>query len=537
MLFINFGESMEGMMDNHSPTHARRTGLVGRRQVLTVAAGAAALLVAERIPGAWAAPRAAGDRELFSLGVASGEPTPSGVVLWTRLAPRPLDPDGGMPPRAFPVEWQVATGPRMAQVVASGRVLASPASAHSVHVQVEGLEPGRHYWYRFRAAGQLSRLGRTRTSPDPNRPLARLDLAAVSCQSWEAGYYTAYRHLADDEVDVVLHLGDYIYENAPRPGRPRIHPGGEATDLAGYRVRHALYKTDPDLQAAHARHPFVVTFDDHEVANNHAGRHPAQAGDPRAFLRRRAAAYRAAWEHLPLRRPPHGASMPLYRRLQFGDLAEINLLDTRQYRDDQPCDADGRIVVACPERGDPRRTILGAEQRRWLLRGLDRSTARWNVLAQQVVMAEVDVHPGPGRSWARDAWDGYAADRDRLLRFLWRRQPANPLVLTGDIHAYMVNDLRLSNRRPGSPVVASELVGTSISSGAGSYQAFRKRLADNPHVRFFDNRLRGYLRCTVIRQRWYAHLRVVDTVERPGAGIRTLASFVVEDGHPGAQRV
>jgi phosphodiesterase/alkaline phosphatase D-like protein len=395
MLFINSGEPMEGMMDDHSPTHPRRTGLVGRRQVLTVAAGAAALLVAERIPGAWAAPRATGDRDLFSLGVASGEPTPTGVVLWTRLAPRPLDPDGGMPPRAVPVEWQVATGPSMTRVVASGRVLASPASAHSIHVQVDGLEPGRHYWYRFRAGGHLSRIGRTRTSPDPRRPLGRLDLAVVSCQSWEAGWYPAYRHLADDDVDVVLHLGDYIYENAPRPGRPRIHLGGEATDLAGYRARHALYKTDPDLQAAHARHPFVVTFDDHEVANNYAAHHPAQGGDPRAFLRRRAAAYRAAWEHLPLRHPPRGHSMPLYRRLRFGDLAEVNLLDTRQYRDDQPCNTDDGVVVTCPERTDKRRTILGERQRRWLLRSLDRSPARWNVLAQQVVMAEVDVHPGP----------------------------------------------------------------------------------------------------------------------------------------------
>ncbi|HEX2159329.1 MAG TPA: alkaline phosphatase D family protein, partial [Actinomycetes bacterium] len=420
--------------------------------------------------------------------------------------------------------------------VRQGRAVAEAARAHAVHVEVEGLEPGRRYWYRFRAGGHLSRLGHTWTCPDPRRPLGRLDLAVVSCQSWESGWYTAYRHLAEDDVDMVLHLGDYIYENAPRPGRARLHVGAEATDLAGYRVRHALYKTDPDLQAAHARHPFLVTLDDHEVQNNHTGRHPAQDGDPRAFVGRRTAAYRAAWEHLPLRRPSRGATLPLYRRLRFGDLVELNLLDTRQYRDDYPCDSDGRIIVTCPERTDKRRSILGATQRRWLLDGLERSPARWNVLAQQVMMAELDVRPGPGRAWASDAWDGYAADRSRVLRHLWDRQPVNPVVLTGDVHSYFVNDLKLSNRDPGAPVVATELVGTSISSGAGSYQAFRKHLADNPHVRFFDNRWRGYLRSTVLRERWYADLLAMRTVERPGAPMRALARFVVEDGRPGAQR-
>ncbi len=280
---------------------------IARRQFLAGTAGAAGLLV-ERMPGAWAAPARRLD-DPFTLGVASGDPTPTGVVLWTRLAPRPLDPDGGMPARAVPVQRQVATGPRIRNVVRRGVALAHPRFAHSVHVEVEGLDPGRSYWYRFRAGGHLSRVGRTRTVPAPGRPLGRLDLAVVSCQSWESGFYTAYRHLAEDDVDLVLHLGDYIYETAPRPGRPRIHRGGEATDLPSYRVRHALYKTDPDLQAAHARHPFLVTFDDHEVQNNHTGRHPA-TGDPGAFLRRRTAAYRAAWEHLPLRRPPHGATMP-----------------------------------------------------------------------------------------------------------------------------------------------------------------------------------------------------------------------------------
>ena len=254
---------------------------VGRRRFLATAAGAtAALLVADRIPGAWAVPRAATD-DPFTLGVASGDPTPTGVVLWTRLAPRPLDPDGGMPARPVPVDWEVSTGPRMIDVVARGRVVAAPATGHAVHVEVDGLAPGRHYWYRFRAGGHLSRLGRTKTCAHPGTPLERLALAFVCCQSWESGYYTAYRHLAEEDLDVVLHLGDYIYEYGSRPGAVRGHVGAEPTDLAGYRVRHALYKTAPDLQAAHARHPFVTAWDDHEVENDHVGRHPVDGGDPR----------------------------------------------------------------------------------------------------------------------------------------------------------------------------------------------------------------------------------------------------------------
>src|SRR6266511_6122462 len=238
-----------------APAAPPAPGAVGPPRLLATAAGAtAARLVTDRIPGAWAVPRAATD-DPFTLGVASGDPTPTGVVLWTRLAPRPLDPDGGMPARPVPVDWEVSTGPRMIEVVARGRVVAAPATGHAVHVEVDGLAPGRHYWYRFRAGGHLSRLGRTKTCADPGTPLERLALAFVCCQSWESGYYTAYRHLAEEDLDVVLHLGDYIYETASQPGNPRRHLQGEATDLAAYRVRHALYKTDPDLQAAHARHP------------------------------------------------------------------------------------------------------------------------------------------------------------------------------------------------------------------------------------------------------------------------------------------
>jgi PhoD-like phosphatase/PhoD-like phosphatase, N-terminal domain len=306
---------------------------VGRRLFLAGTAGAAALLATQQIPGAWV-PRAPGRTTR----------SPSGWPPATR--PRPGRCSGpGWRPAARPRRRHAGQGGpgRLGgrhRAAVPGRGPPGPhrrprALAHAVHVEVDGLDPGRHYWYRFRAGGHLSRIGRTRTCPDPRRPLVRLDLAFVSCQNFEKGYYTAYRHLAEDDLDVVLHLGDYVYENPPRRNLPRRHVGGEPADLPGYRVRHALYRTDRDLQAAHARHPFVATWDDHEVENDYAGRHPVEGGDPAVFLRRRAAAYRACWEHMPLRRPPRGPTMPLFRRLRLGDLVELNLLDTRQYRDDQ----------------------------------------------------------------------------------------------------------------------------------------------------------------------------------------------------------
>jgi alkaline phosphatase D len=515
--------------------------VLDRRRVLAAGATAAALLVAERLAGAWPAPA----RPLgypFTLGVASGDPAPGGVVLWTRLAPAPLQPDGGMPARAVPVDWQVAADPGLGRVVRSGTVLAQPAWAHAVHVEVDGLAPAGTYWYRFRAAGELSPVGRTRTLPAAGASPARLALAVVCCQHYEHGYYTAYQHLAQEDLDLVVHLGDYLYETPPAEGQPRRHAGPQPTDLAGYRQRHAQYRTDPDLQAAHAAVPFLLAWDDHEAQNDYAGDRSERWDPPAVFRRRRAAAYRAYWEHLPLRRRsrPRGPAARLYRRFRFGDLVELNMLDTRQYRDDQPCDDNGvgraQVVAGCQERLDRRRTLLGSEQRRWLLTGLDRSRARWNVVAQQLLMAELDLQPGPGLAYNSDGWDGYAADRDRILRFLAARRPSNPVVLGGDLHSFWVNDLTLDHHRPGAATLASEFVGTSVSSSGPPYEPLRACLADNPHVRFFDSRWRGYLRCLVDRQHWRTDLRVVDTVEWPGAPAQTLASFAVQHGHPGPQR-
>jgi alkaline phosphatase D len=448
-----------------------------------------------------------------------------------------------MPAEPVLVDWQVATDERMAAVVQRGTVLARPERAHAVHVELRNLEPDRWYWYRFRVGLATSPVGRTRTAPVPGAPLGRLRFAFASCQHYEQGYFSAYRHMLGDDLDLLLHLGDYIYESPSWGDEVRRHEGPEPATLEEYRNRHALYKLDPDLQAAHAAYPWAVTWDDHEVDNDYAADQSQDRDEVHAFLRRRAAAYQAYWEHLPLRRVsmPRGPVMQLYRRLAFGNLVEFSLLDNRQHRSDQPCDegrrGGGNLVEGCAARLDPALSMLGAEQERWLLHGLDRSGARWNVIAQQQLMAELRQRSAAGAEarWT-DGWDGYAASRRRLLEHLLRRRPSNPVVIGGDIHSFWVTDLRLDPWDARSPVVATEFVGTSITSEGIPHARFAALLPDNPHVRFFESRKRGYVRCTVTPDRWETDLRVVDTVRDRLAPVSTLASFVVENGQPGARR-
>jgi alkaline phosphatase D len=521
---------------------------ITRRAFLGATGAAAAVFVtprALRAPAAFAA--VPFDQQLFTLGVASGDPTPRGVVLWTRLAPDPLR-GGGMPARKVDVRWDVALDEDMRRVVRRGTVEAKPALGHAVHAEVFGLEPDREYWYRFRAGSQESAVGRTRTAPPAGVLAQRLRLAFVSCQDWQNGYWSAFRHLAEDDLDLVLHLGDYIYEYGPeaktRPGSPpaRVHDGPEVFSLESYRNRHALYKSDAALQAAHAAAPWIVTWDDHEVENNYADGIPeAGSSPPGDFAVRRANAFRAYYEHMPLRSTsvPAGPAMQLYRRLAWGALAELNVLDTRQYRSDQPC-GDG--LQNCAGRLDPAQTMTGAEQEAWLLDGLASSRARWNVLAQQTIFAEVDFNPVPGSAGPAglfnvDQWDGYVAQRRRISEFLATRRPANPVVLTGDIHSSWANDLKLDYDDPASPTVGVELVGTSISSDfpaqfIGPVQA---ALPDNPHIRFFDGLHRGYVRCEVTPAAWRADFRGVLSVDTPDSPAVTVRSFVVEDGVPGLQ--
>lgn len=475
----------------------------------------------------------------FQLGVASGDPTPDGIVLWTRLAPEPLH-GGGMPPENVEVSWQIARDESMRQIVRSGKAVASPRLAHSVHVEVDGLEPDRWYWYRFQVGNETSPVGGTRTAPPAEAIPPVLRFAFASCQHYESGFYTAYEHMAREDLDLIIHLGDYIYEGPGRDGRVRRHVGPELTTLDDYRNRHAQYKTDPHLQAAHAGCPWLVTWDDHEFDNNYAAAISEEPDvDPEAFLQRRAAAYQAYYEHMPLRKSsmPRGPDLQLYRRVPFGRLAEFSVLDTRQYRTDQP-HGDGLNPLG-DEALDPEATILGDKQERWLKGTLQDSPARWNVLAQQVMMARVDRVPGEKIAYHMDQWPGYETARKDLMRFFHEQGTANPVVLTGDIHTNWVNDLKIDFDEPGSSTVATEFVGTSISSGGDGSPTRDDTagvLADNPFVKFY-NAERGYVRCEVTPEEWRSDYRVVEYITRRGAPRITRASFVVENGQPGAERV
>lgn len=513
---------------------------IARRAALTGAAG----LWAVGLLGSCGGIRIPSDP--FTLGVASGDPLPDAVVIWTRLAPDPLH-GGGMPPQGAEVEWQVASDERMQRVVRRGTAFADPGFAHSVHVDVQGLEPGRWYWYRFTVGGFASPIGRTRTATSSR--LDRLRLAFASCQHYEHGYYTAYRHMAREELDLVLHLGDYIYEysaaGTPQAAqRPRLQPAGLAKTLADYRALYAVYKSDPDLQAAHAACPWIVAWDDHEVENDYANDSGQERTPPRLFLQQRAAAYQAYWEHMPLRlaQRPSGPDARLYRRFGFGDLIELNVMDGRQYRSPLPCPRPpteknrARLVepAACPEHAAADRSMWGMAQERWLLDGLVRSPARWNVIAQQVLMAGLDQKPGPGRALWTESWDAFPAARQRLASVLDERRVANPVVLTGDIHSFWANDLKLQYDDPRARSIATEFVCTSVSSQGVPHEQFAAFLPENPYIRFMDARWRGYGVCTVERDRWSTVFRAVDSVLDRQAGVRDLAAFVTENGRPGA---
>ena len=483
----------------------------------------------------------------FKLGVASGDPEPDGVVLWTRLASEPLADNGfgGMPKdRAIEVRWEVAKDESFRRTVQAGRTFARPKLGHSVHVEVSGLLPNREYFYRFRAGDATSPVGRTKTAPSLGAAVPEMAFAVVSCQQYEHGYFTAYRRLAEEDLDLVIHLGDYIYEYGPNEyrapgGNVRVHEGGEITTLAAYRRRHAQYRSDRDLRAAHAAFPFVVTWDDHEVENNYADEIPESGQSPEAFLQRRASAYQAYYENMPLRRRsvPQGPDMLLYRRLAYGNLAEFNVLDTRQYRDDQAA-GDGTDPPN-PEQQDPNRTITGDAQERWLLEGLAASDARWNVLAQQVFFSQVDFDFDEGVGINPDAWDGYAGQRDRFVDHFRQRGVSNPIVLTGDVHANWASEILDDFDNPDSSVVGAEFVATSITSGGDGSDArsdTAETLAENPHIKFFNNQ-RGYVRCTLTPETWRTDYRVVPFVSQPGSRVFTRASFVVEDANPGIRQV
>jgi alkaline phosphatase D len=476
------------------------------------------------------APRFSSDP--FAASVASGDPTRNGVVLWTRLIPDPAG-ERDWQRAAVTVNWEIASDERMQNVVRRGIVDATPALGHSVHVDATGLDSNRWYWYRFRVGSTESPIGRTRTAPA--NPTDRIRFAFASCQQYQAGYYTAYKAMVREDIDLVVFLGDYIYEGAGGTGPRRIPE--EAKTLEGYRNRYATYRSDENLREAHRLFPWIITWDDHEVQNNYAGDVPAVVQPREDFLVRRAAAYQAHYEWLPMPRTsmPKGPDAQIYRSLPFGPLANFIVLDGRQYRSDQPC-GDG-IKAPCSEFLSER-TMLGQQQERWVDQQLRASRSQWNILANQTRMAVVD-QGRDAETYSMDVWGAYDTARRRMIASLQNTGARNPVVITGDIHTNWVCDLKMDYKAEKSPVVATELVGTSISSGgdgSDSLPNIEAQLAKNPHVKFFNNQ-RGYVRCTMTSQSLTADFRVVEKVSVPDSPVSTRASFVIEDGRPESHRL
>jgi alkaline phosphatase D len=498
-----------------------------RRQLLQLA-------LAAGIAPAFGRHALAVDTPRFALGIASGQPLPAGVVLWTRITGEDL-------PTAVDVRWELAQDEGFERIVARGSETATIDEAWSVHAEPAGLQPGRWYWYRFQALGQQSPPGRTRTAPAADAQ-AGLQFAVASCQRWDHGHWAAWRDLAADPPDLVLFLGDYIYEAASPPNRIRRHEGGACRTLSDYRARYAQYKSDPALQAAHAAAPWLLVWDDHEVENDYAG-----LGSERLatadFATRRAAAYRAWWEHQPCPKAwrPRGADATIYQRLDWGRLARLQLVDARQYRDVQACPKPGEgggntvKLADCAALRDERRSLLGQAQERWLAEGWDAGRP-WNLLAQQTLMSRFSWDdPAREPTYWTDGWDGYPAARARLLQALARRQVPNAVVLGGDVHANYVADLKADFDDPASPTVASEFCGTTITSHGLAQERLAAALPFNPHIRYGRSDQRGLLRCELQADLLQVQLRVVERPDDPASAVRTAARFVVEAGRPGAQ--
>jgi alkaline phosphatase D len=531
------------MERDNSMNHKTLGSPIDRRRFLQYATGGVGASISlALLPGqGLSAPPRLNDNP-FTLGVASGDPAPDGIVLWTRLAPEPTDPSA-LGTQEIPVAWRVATDDRIRNVVAQGVAQARPDLAHSVHVEVSGLLPGRDYFYQFNVRDEESRVGHFRTAPAMNTMPNEVRFAFATCQDWPSGYYTAYRDMLRNDLDLVLHLGDYTYEYAIKRSNRRgnVPPGFRepCLDLRTYRLRHTLYKLDPDLQAVHAKFPFLAIWDDHEVANDYSGLAPEYGAPSPEFTARRAAAYQAYYEHLPIRLSVAQLypELRIYRTLRYGRLVEFTMLDDRQYRTDNPC-GDGESL-RCDAALNGNYSMLGSGQEQWLYQTFARSTAQWNIVGQQLLLAELEhFNIQPDWYW-NDAWDGYPLARKRLLTEVVRASLSNPVFLTGDWHSTFVNDLKIDFKDPTAKTVATEFVTPAITSGGDStpYGPYYAPMVPfNPHIKYYEGDRRGYFRATVTPGLMRVDLRFVTSVENPDGVGYANGSWIVEDGKPGAQR-
>lgn len=475
----------------------------------------------------------------FKLGVASGTPGADGVVLWTRLCPDPLH-DGGMGAMQVPLRWEVAADEQFGNVVRSGTWYAMAGLAHSAHVPVTGLAPDRWYFYRFIAGNEVSPVGRTRTLPAAGAAVDRLRFALASCQHFELGYFSAYRHMLRDDPDLVCFVGDYIYEYNAGDPRVRVHAHPEPHSLQDYRARYAQYRLDADLQAMHQSVPWLLTIDDHDVMNDWGG-DVGEDLDP-GFPQRRANALQAWFEHQPL---PMEALLPdrrlqVYRDVQAGRLARFHVLDNRQYRDPEVCPRPGMggsrfdaIDADCPQRLNPKASLLGDAQERWLDRQLARGGARWNVIVQESLVSPLPS-PGPrGPEYFTDAWDGYPKARDRLIASLQRHRVGNPLIVGGDYHCTLACDVKADYARPESATIGTEFVGTSLTSPGMPQATVDAKVAANAHAHYGDSTRRGYLLFDMRPGGVDVAVRNMESIKTHDADCVTARRFHVEDGRPG----
>jgi alkaline phosphatase D len=476
----------------------------------------------------------------FALGVASGRPRADSVVLWTRLLFSEEDRAGGT--EALRVQVEVFADAALRRRVQVNEVVTDELRGHSVHLHLQKLQPSTDYWYRFKQGDAFSTVGHTRTAPAANADVQQLRIALSSCQHYEQGQFIAHADIAKQSLDFVLFMGDYIYESSNPQYALRKHQGEEPKTLPQYRDRYEQYKRDPMLQAAHAAHPWVLMWDDHEVVNDYANDQDRQYTDPQQVLKRRAAAYQAFFEHQPVLLGPDAdnpANMRLYDQLSWGKLADLWTLDCRQYRSTQACRdpvrGGGRMVVQCDELNDATRTMLGSAQERWLADSLSQSKRQWKLVAQATQISSTSVPAPVGRSYWNDAWDGYPEARKRLLQTVVDAKLQNVVTLGGDVHANVAANLRLEPNNPQSPIVASEFVTTSITSrGLGDKPAAVIR-DSNPDLLHFRSDERGYSLITVTPSQVRCDFMTTKFPAGSEAGLKTQASYVVKSGKAGPQ--